>query len=242
MLPLTDTVLPKRVPWVTLALVAANAIVWLGYQLPVGLEESVDDVGFRACSLAGDCAEHGSSPVWTATAAMFSHGGWAHLVGNMVFLLALGVRVEAELGARRYALVYLASGYAATLVHAGSVLAFASEQDANLPAIGASGAISGVMGAYLALFPSARILTLLLPMFFLRVPAVALLAVWFAVQALEGTYGLAHPEESGAGIAFFAHVGGFAAGFALATLLARGSWPRALLGGRAPGRPAAPTP
>jgi membrane associated rhomboid family serine protease len=239
MLPLTDTVVPRRVPWVTLTLVSANAIVWLAYQLQVGLEESVDDVGFRACSLAGECTEQGSSPVWTATAAMFAHGGWAHLVGNMVFLLVLGMRVEGELGAARYALVYLGSGYVATLVHAGSLLAFASEQDSNVPAIGASGAISGVMGAYLVLFPSARIVTLLLPMFFLRVPAVALLAVWFAVQALEGTYGLAHPEESGAGIAFFAHVGGFAAGFVLAALLVRGSWPRALLGGRTARRPEA---
>ena len=240
MLPLSDTVVPRRIPWTTLALVGVNVAVWLAYQLPVGLDESVDAVGFRACSLAGDCAEDGGFPVWTATAAMFTHGGWAHLVGNMVFLLVLGMRVEAELGAVRYALVYLASGYVAALAHAASVLAFASAQDAEVPAIGASGAISGVMGAYLVLFPSARIVTLLLPMFFLRVPAVALLAVWFVVQALEGTYGLAHPEESGAGIAFFAHVGGFTAGFLLVSLLVRGSWPRALVGGRAARRPASP--
>lgn len=237
MLPLTDTVVPRRIPWVTLALVAANLLVWLAYQLPVGLEESVDDVGFRACSLAGDCAEPSGFPGWTATAATFAHGGWAHLVGNMVFLLALGMRVEAELGAVRYSMLYLAAGYAATLVQAGSELAFMTEADTNIPSIGASGAISGVMGAYLVLFPFARILTLLLPMFFVRIPAVAMLAVWFAAQALEGTYGLTHPEESGVGIAFFAHVGGFAAGFVLATLLVRRSWPRALFGDRGAARP-----
>ena len=239
MLPLTDTVVPRRIPWVTLALVAANLLVWLAYQLPVGLEESVDDVGFRACSLAGDCVEHSGFPAWTATAAMFAHGGWAHLVGNMVFLVALGMRVETELGAVRYALLYLASGYAATLVHAGALLAFSTEQDTNVPAIGASGAISGVMGAYLVLFPFARILALLLPMFFVRIPAVAMLAVWFTAQALEGTYGLTHPEENGAGIAFFAHVGGFAAGFVLAILMAPRSWPRALFRGPGAGRPSA---
>lgn len=232
MLPLTDAVRPRAVPWVTIGLVAANVAFWLLYQLPTGLEESVDEIGFRACAVAGDCTEDTLPWVLTATGSMFAHGGWAHLVGNMLFLAAFGVRVEDRLGPVRYLVLYLIAGYAATALQGGAELAWMTEEDTNIPGIGASGAISGVLGAYLVLFPFARVLTVLLPMFFLRVPALALLAVWFAVQALEGTYGLAHPEGEFVGIAFFAHVGGFVAGVLLATLMAPESWPRALLRGQ----------
>jgi len=236
MLPLTDAVKPRRFPWVTVALVGVNVAVWLAYQLPAGLEESVDEIGFRACSVAGDCTEPTRSWLLTATVSMFAHGGWAHLVGNMVFLVVFGIRVEDRLRPARYLLLYLVSGYAATALQGGVELAWMTDEDTNIPGIGASGAISGVLGAYLVLFPFTRILTVVLPMFFLRIPALGLLPVWFALQALEGTYGLAHPEEEFAGIAFFAHVGGFLAGAVLATLMASESWPRALgrgSGGRA---------
>jgi membrane associated rhomboid family serine protease len=235
MLPLTDAIKPGRFPFVTLALVAANVAFWLAYQLPAGLGESVDRIGFRACSVAGDCVEDTLPWALTATASMFAHGGWAHLVGNMVFLIAFGIRVEDRLGALRYLALYLGAGYAATVLQGAVELAWMTEEDTNIPGIGASGAISGVLGAYVVLFPFARILVWLLPAFFLRIPALALLAVWFALQALEGTYGLAHPEEEFAGIAFFAHVGGFVAGVLLATAMVPESWPRALLragGGR----------
>lgn len=229
MLPLTDAVRPRRIPWVTVALVAVNVAVWLAYQLPAGLEESVDEVGFRACSLAGDCREDTLPWPLTSTASMFAHGGWAHLAGNMLFLVAFGLRVEERLGRVRYLLLYVAAGYAATAVQGGAELAFMSEADTNIPGIGASGAISGVMGAYVVLFPFARILTVLLPMFFLRIPAIALLGVWFAIQTLEGTFGLSHPEDATVGVAFFAHAGGFAAGALLVVALARESWPRRIL-------------
>jgi membrane associated rhomboid family serine protease len=234
MLPLTDAVKPARFPWVTALLVAANVAVWLAYQLPAGLEESVDEIGFRACSVAGDCAEPTRSWPLTATVSMFAHGGWAHLVGNMVFLVAFGVRVEDRLRPARYLPLYVVSGYAATALQGGVELAFMTEEDTNIPGIGASGAISGVLGAYVVLFPFARIVSVLLPVFFLRVPALALLPVWFALQALAGTYGLLHPEQEFIGIAFFAHVGGFVAGAILATLMAPESWPRELP--RRPGR------
>jgi len=237
-LPLTDTVRPRRVPLITAGLVVANVAVWLSYQLPTGLDESVDRIGFRACALAADCTGDTLPWAYTATTAMFAHGGWAHLVGNMAFLVALGMRVEDRLGRLRYLLLYLASGYAATALSAGVDLAFRGDAETNIPNIGASGAISGVMGAYLVLFPFARIVALLLPMFLVRVPALALLAVWFTLQALEGTYGLTHPEEDTAGIAFFAHVGGFLAGAVLATALASESWPRSR-GRRAGTRPPA---
>lgn len=235
MLPLTDTVKPRRVPWVTLALVVANVTFWLAYQLPAGLEASVDRIGFRACAVAGDCVESTLPWLLTATASMFAHGGWAHLVGNMVFLVAFGIRVEDRLGTARYVLLYVVSGYAATALQGGVELGWMSDEYTNIPGIGASGAISGVLGAYLVLFPFARIVSVLLPMFFLRIPALGLLVVWFALQSLEGTYGLAHPEEEFAGIAFFAHVGGFVAGALIATLMAPESWPRTLARSRAGG-------
>ena len=230
MLPLTDAVKPSRFPWVTALLVIANVAVWLAYQLPAGLQESVDEIGFRACSVAGDCTEPTNAWPLTATVSMFAHGGWAHLVGNMVFLLAFGIGVEDRLRPARYLTVYVISGYAATALQGGVELAFAPEKDTNIPGIGASGAISGVLGAYVVLFPFARIVSVLLPVFFLRVPALGLLPVWFALQALAGTYGLLHPDEEFVGIAFFAHVGGFVAGAVLATLMARESWPRQVSG------------
>lgn len=228
MLPLTDAVKPTRFPWVTAALVVANVAVWLAYQLPAGLEESVDEIGFRACAIAGDCTEPTRSWPLTATASMFAHGGWAHLVGNMLFLVAFGIRVEDRLRTARYLLVYVVSGYAATALQGGVELAFMPEEDTNIPGIGASGAISGVLGAYVVLFPFARVVSVLLPVFFLRVPALGLLPVWFALQALAGTYGLLHPDQEFVGIAFFAHVGGFVAGAVLATLMVPESWPRQL--------------
>jgi len=234
MLPLTDAVKPKRFPWVTVLLVVASVAFWLAYQLPAGLEESVDEIGFRACAIAGDCTEPARSWPLTSTLSMFAHGGWAHLVGNMVFLVAFGIRVEDRLGRGRFLLLYLVSGYAATALQGGVELGFMTEEDTNIPGIGASGAISGVLGAYVVLFPFARVVTLLLPMFFLRVPALGLLPVWFTLQALAGTYGLLHPEQEFVGIAFFAHVGGFVAGAVLATLMAPESWPRTLP--RGPGR------
>lgn len=227
MLPLTDTVRPRAFPWVTLVLVAANVAVWLAYQMTAGLEESIDEIGFRACAVAGDCEQDVLPWTVTATGSMFAHGGWAHLVGNMLFLAVFGMRVEDRLGRLRYVALYIVSGYAATALEGGVTLALMSDERANIPGIGASGAISGVLGAYLVLFPRQRVIVVLLPAFFLRVPAVGLLAVWFVLQALEGTYGLAHPEEGFAGIAFFAHVGGFAAGVLLATAMAPESWPRA---------------
>ena len=230
MLPLTDAVKPRHFPWVTVAVVIANVAFWLAYQLPAGLEESVDEIGFRACSLAGDCTEPTHAWTLTATVSMFAHGGWAHLVGNMVFLVAFGIRVEDRLRPVRYLVLYLVSGYAATALQGAAELGFMTEEDTNIPGIGASGAISGVLGAYLVLFPFARIVSLLLPAFFLRIPALGLLPVWFALQTLAGTYGLTHPDEEFVGIAFFAHVGGFLAGALLASLMAREAWPRALVG------------
>jgi membrane associated rhomboid family serine protease len=224
MLPLTDTIRPRRLPFATAGLIAANVAVWVAYQLPAGVDQSVREVGFRACQLAGNCAENTQSPILTALGSTFSHGSWSHLVGNMVFLAAFGIRVEDELGRLRYLLLYGLSGLGALLLEAGLVLAFAPGE-ADIPGIGASGAISGVLGAYMVLAPFQRMLTWFMPVFFFRIPALGLLFAWFALQVLEGTYGLSHPGEF-VGVAFFAHVGGFLAGALVATLFTSTAWTR----------------
>ena len=146
--------------------------------------------------------------------SMFLHGGWMHLLGNMLFLWIYGDNVEAALGHARFLVFYLLCGIAAVFAQA------LSDPGSPYPIIGASGAISGVLGAYRLLFPRARVLTLvLLPFFFttLRMPAMLLLLLWFAVQLISD---LAVPH-GGAGIAFRAHIGGFLTGMLLVPVLKR---------------------
>ena len=146
--------------------------------------------------------------------SMFLHGGWMHLLGNMLFLWIYGDNVEDAMGHARYLVFYLLCGVAAIFVQA------LSNPDSPYPIIGASGAISGVLGAYLLLFPRARVLTLvLLPFFFttLRMPAMLLLLLWFAVQLISD---LAVPG-GGASVAFRAHIGGFLTGMLLVPFLKR---------------------
>jgi membrane associated rhomboid family serine protease len=146
--------------------------------------------------------------------SMFLHGGWMHLLGNVLFLWIYGDNVEDAMGHARYLLFYLLCGIAAIFVQA------LSNPDSPYPIIGASGAISGVLGAYLLLFPRARVLTLvMLPFFFttLRMPAMLLLLLWFAVQLISD---LAVPD-GGASVAFRAHIGGFLTGMLLVPLLKR---------------------
>lgn len=229
MLPLGDLRRPVRFPWVTLGLAAANLAVWLAYEVPVGVDEAADTLGFRPCEVDGSCAA--TSLPWPVEGltAMFTHGGWSHIVGNLVFLLAFGPLVEGLLGRWRFLLLYLVSGVAADVLQGGLTLAFTPDAG-DIPNIGASGAISGVIGAYLVVRPFERVLTWVLPAFFLRIPALGLLGVWFLLQALEGTYTLSVPGSS-VGIAFFAHVGGFVAGVVLATAFLPGAWTRRALGG-----------
>lgn len=225
MLPLTDTTWPRRWPLVTLGLAAANVAVWLAYQVPVGIDESIEDVGSRACQFTGSCAADTWPLAATLVTSTFSHGSWSHLVGNMVFLVVFGLRVEEELGRLRFAAVYAAAAVAATALESGLTLAFAGEDLAEIPSIGASGAVSGVLGAYLVVDPFRRVLAWVIPIVFLRIPALALVGVWFLLQALEGTYTLSHPGTF-VGVAFFAHVGGFVAGVVLATAFLPGGWTR----------------
>ena len=146
---------------------------------------------------------------------MFWHGGWLHLIGNMLYLWIFGDNVEDRLGHLRFLFFYVAAGAAAGLTHV------ALSPGSVLPTVGASGAIAGVLGAYLVTYPRSRVLTFV-PVFFLpwfvEIPAVVYLVFWFLMQLLEGFGSLGTPMETG-GVAVWAHVGGFVAGVILIKLL-----------------------
>jgi membrane associated rhomboid family serine protease len=216
-LPLSDLVRPRRLPLVTIALIAANGAVWLAYEIPHGVDSAVGTIGARACSLNSSCPG-GGGLAWPYAlfTSMFGHASWAHIVGNMLFLAVFGPRVEDRFGRLRFLLVYLAAGIGADALFDGTTLAFGSAGDAAAPGIGASGAISGVLAAYVVSHPFERILVWVLPALFLRIPALGVLGVWFILQALEGAYALSNPGVV-VGTAFMAHVGGFLVG-ALAQL------------------------
>ena len=155
----------------------------------------------------------------TLLTSMFMHGGIAHLLGNMWFLWIFGDNVEDLLGHGRYLVLYLAAGVAATTAH---VMA---NPASTLPTVGASGAIAGVLGAYLLAFPRARVTTLVPIFVFLHVtvlPAWVVLGMWFALQFLSGALSLASTQATTGGVAWWAHIGGFAAGLVLLPLLSLG--------------------
>jgi membrane associated rhomboid family serine protease len=218
MFPIRDLNRSRRVPVVNSLLIGANAVFFV-YELMLGprLEGFVREAAFvpeRFFSPGGPGlpAELGS-----ALLSMFLHGGWAHFLGNMLFLWIFGDNVEDRLGHLRYLVFYLLAGYAATFAHA-----FAASSSA-VPAIGASGAISGVLGAYVFLYPRARIVTLVFLGFFIQtveLPALVYLPLWFLMQFLQGLASLGVPEAAGGGgVAWFAHIGGFVAGPLLLWLL-----------------------
>ncbi len=147
---------------------------------------------------------------------MFLHGGWLHVLGNMLYLWIFGDNVEDRLGHFRYLIFYLLTGYVATLSH---VFLYPLS---DVPLIGASGAVAGILGAYLILYPRARVLTLVFIFVFIQIvpiPAVIFLGIWFLMQLLSGVAGLS--SQAVQGVAFWAHVGGFAAGMLLVALFAR---------------------
>lgn len=161
------------------------------------------------------------SPLLTLFTSMFLHGGLFHVAGNMLYLWIFGDNVEDTLGHSRFLVLYLACGVAAvvaqTAVHPASAI----------PIVGASGAVAGVLGAYLLLFPHAGVWTLLILGFFIRVvriPAVIVLGLWMAVQLLNGAARCGRPESGG--VAWFAHVGGFLAGLSLLFVLRARAWRR----------------
>lgn len=227
MFPLKDDVPTRTTPFITVALIALNVLVFL-YQLslqgegsPDGLRASRDfimEFGLVPCRLTGACSP-GSwllPPGLTVLTSMFLHGGFLHVGGNMLYLWIFGNNVEDTLGHGRFTVFYLVSGAIAAATQ--TALSAAS----SVPMIGASGAVSGVLGAYLLLFPRANVLTLIVFGFFVRivrVPAILVLGLWFVVQFVSGlaTWGAAtaRGEALGGETAWFAHLGGFLAGMLL---------------------------
>src|SRR5215510_9342606 len=209
MIPISDENPTTRTPIITWALIIACVVVFL-WQLSLDERESeavIRSLGFtpRAFFAAA------GSGVWlTVFTSMFLHGGLLHLGGNMLYLWIFGNNVEDTLGHLRFAVFYLASGIVAVAAQT------AINPDSAIPMVGASGAVSGVLGAYLLLFPYATVLTLVTVGFFIRfvhVPALLVLGFWIVFQFVQGYLSL-HVRDGG-GVAFFAHVGGFVAGMVL---------------------------
>jgi len=221
MFPIRDENPQLQVPFVTYGLIALNALAWLVLQhagTEPGLMTSVCELGLIPADLTSQAASTGSrhmcefdgSPDWlTAISSMFMHGSWMHLLGNMWFLWIFGNNIEDSMGSVRFALFYILSGLAAT---AAQVLA---DPASPIPMVGASGAIGGVMGAYIVLYPKVHVHMLLFLVVFVRtfaIPAFAMLGYWIGVQFLGGISTIGSDEG---GVAFWAHIGGFIAGMAL---------------------------
>jgi membrane associated rhomboid family serine protease len=216
MIPLSDGIPARRFPYVNVALIAANFAVWLVYELPHS-GASVTHASFYPCTLTGAC--HGPEP-WELSwlTAMFLHGSWDHILGNMLFLAIFGKNVEDAFGHLRYLVFYVAGGFVASMTQALVTLLAGSAADGRVPTLGASGAIAAVLGAYFVLYPTSRVLTLVL-VFLVRIPAWVFLGIWFLYQFVEGNFGLLSASANGGGVAFFAHVGGFVFGYLAARLL-----------------------
>jgi membrane associated rhomboid family serine protease len=221
MFPLRDSIPSSRPPVINVLLIAACAVAFV-FELSLGpdLERFLRAYAFVPLRLFNPAVFEVNLlfNVRSALLSMFLHGGWLHLIGNMWFLWIFGDNVEDVLGHVAYLLFYLGCGGAAALAQA--LIATTSQ----VPMIGASGAIAGVLGAYLVWFPWARVRTLLfLGIFFTvtELPALVFLVLWFVVQFFSGTLALASAGAASGGVAFFAHIGGFLAGASVAYLLRR---------------------
>jgi membrane associated rhomboid family serine protease len=209
LIPLKDNVPTRQSPIVTVTLIVANVLVFFLYQAP-DLERAVNRLAFHPCEVNDSCPLVGEDWPVTSFTSMFMHADLLHLGGNMLFLWIFGNNVEDAMGRLRYLVFYLLSGYAATALQTVITLSTAP-QAADIPNLGASGAVSGVLGAYLVLLPHARVLTLIFLgiIFFLQeIPALFFLGFYFVFQLWSAGFQFFHPPEGG-GVAVFAHVGGF---------------------------------
>ena len=216
MLPLSDGLSPRSFPFVNVAIIVANFAVWLFYELP-HLDASIAHASFYPCTVDGSC--HGPEP-WGISwfTAMFMHGSWGHILGNMLFLAVFGKNVEDAFGHVRYLAFYVVGGLVATAAQTAMTLLAGSTADALVPNLGASGAIAAVLGAYFVLYPRSTVFGLAV-IFPVRLPAWLFLGFWFLYQLFEANFGMFGAEANGGGVAFFAHVGGFLFGFIVARLL-----------------------
>jgi membrane associated rhomboid family serine protease len=180
-LPIKDNVPTRSFPVLTVALIAANVLVWILYEdagQGQGFLASIDEGAYQPCEVEGSCDQIGDNWTTNIFTSMFMHGSWAHLLGNMLFLWIFGNNVEDTLGRIRFILFYV---------------------------------LGGLAGAYILLHPGGRVLTWIAPIFFVPIPAVVYLGLWFLFQLVEGGYSFTHPAAGG-GVAYFAHIGGFVFG------------------------------
>ena len=211
MIPLRDINPTRRAPLATYAIIALNLGLFV-YQYIV-LTPTLNELAVRRHGVVPYYLLSGYGPALsTPITSLFLHGGLAHLLSNMWFLHVFGDNVEDALGRIRFVRVYLFTGVVAVLAHV------VIQPDSRLPLVGASGAISGVLGAYVLLFPRARVVTFFF-LFFFELPAFFFILLWFALQVFSGCGSLSSTETSG--IAFFAHVGGFLAGVAFMLVLGK---------------------
>jgi membrane associated rhomboid family serine protease len=214
MLPLRDSIPGRTTPYVTIGLIVANFLVWFWELKSPGVTVHVFRDGYYPCALDGPChlppGFHALPWYESVFTGMFMHASWEHILGNMLFLWIFGNNVEDAFGHAAFFFWYLVAGVVAMAAQTFVTLEYAGVRSASIPNIGASGAIAGVLGAYFVLFPRARVLTLIF-IFIREIPAFWFLGIWFALQAWTGGLSLEHPETGG-GVAFFAHIGGFTFG------------------------------
>ena len=217
MIPLRDTIPSRRFPVVNIILIVLNVLVFLFESI---LSDAQLDRFIGSWGLVPTRFWAGGSVIsWlTLFTSIFMHGGWWHLISNMLALYIFGDNVEDRLGPFRYLLFYLFSGLVASAAH------LAAYSGSSLPTVGASGAIAGVLGAYLVLYPQARVVTLVPIFYFIRIvelPALVYLGFWFVSQLCNGFLALATASFiSSGGVAWWAHIGGFVFGLAIIRLIA----------------------
>ncbi|HEX6021375.1 MAG TPA: rhomboid family intramembrane serine protease [Solirubrobacter sp.] len=242
MLPLRDNIPTSRAPVVTYAFIVANVLIYFLWQrggISPGPEDTeymqhlVDwaaipyefvnpgdhcelvDPATGAIACEGQPGVTGTAgpqpPTWaTPFSSMFMHGSLLHLGGNMLFLWIFGNNVEDSMGPVKFVIFYVLAGLAALALQ--TLIGVVTDENLAVPTVGASGAIAGVLGAYLVLFPRARVVTVVFIVFFftiLELPALLVLGLWFLQQALFGYFDIAQPSAEGGGVAYFAHIGGF---------------------------------
>jgi len=209
MFPIGDDNSQRRTtPVVTFALIALNVLVFLA-ELSGG-DQFITNWAF----VPSRSSEHPEANAVTLFSAMFMHGGWLHLFGNMLFLWIFGDNVEDRFGHVKFLIFYLLAGLAATFSQ------YWVSPGSTVPNVGASGAIAGVLGAYILMFPQSRV-NVLLGRQIVAMPAFAVLGLWIVLQLVSGVGTIAHTDESAGGVAYMAHIGGFASGL-LMTFLFRG--------------------
>jgi membrane associated rhomboid family serine protease len=215
MFPLKDTIPSSSFPFVTIGIIVINFVVFL-YELTLGpqLNTFINQYGVIPSHILTTLNKNwlyfipASVPVFSS---IFIHGGWMHIIGNMWYLWIFGDNIEDRTGHFRFFLFYVICGVAATVSH------IIMNPASNLPTVGASGAIAGVMGAYLILFPRSRILTLIFLIIFIQIieiPAIFFLGFWILLQVVSGSISSGLAQEGG-GVAWWAHIGGFFVGLVI---------------------------